>query len=176
MPFDSEDQDCAKSEHHCDASSTSFLPIGTEPIPEFVPARSPGQELLEILQAPPQKQSAPPPGLSDTGCISGGTGGTPGMWDFGSFGDSSDWQLQPENVASDQSTSLSKGQVEDDVGLRLEAMVEELAGVHSFELLEDAFVKVDAARAALSKVVSAESNLQLTAPAFVPGQIWPGSQ
>jgi len=72
-------------------------------------------------------------------------------------------------------SSNSRSIVEDDVGQRLEAMVEELAGVDSFALLEDAFSKVDAAREALSKVVG-DSNLRHSAPAFVPGQMWTGSQ
>lgn len=66
---------------------------------------------------------------------------------------------------------------EDEVDLDMEAMVEELAGVNSFTLLEDAFSKVDAARDALSKAVaSVPSDLRLSAPSFVPGQMWTGAQ
>jgi len=64
---------------------------------------------------------------------------------------------------------------EEDVGSWLEAMVEDLAGVDSFTLLEDAYSKVDAAREALSKVLS-DSGLRHSAPAFIPGQMWPGQQ
>ncbi|CAE8688218.1 unnamed protein product, partial [Polarella glacialis] len=68
----------------------------------------------------------------------------------------------------------------DEVDMRLEAMVEDLAGVNSFtfghhqHLVEDAFTKVDAARTALSKVLT-ETTLRHSAPTFTPGQLWPGS-
>jgi len=109
---------------------------------------TPGQELLALLRAPQ---------FSDTGCISGGTGGTPG-WN------AETWTSEVAPAMSTMQTQQKSA--EDDVELRLEAMVEELAGVHSFELLEDAFCKVDAAREALSKV----------APVFIPGQPWTGCQ
>lgn len=66
---------------------------------------------------------------------------------------------------------------DEDVDFRLEAMVEDLAGVNSFSLLEDAFVKLDAAREALSKMLTTESTgLRKNAPTFVPGQAWTGEQ
>mmetsp|Transcript_7860 Transcript_7860/g.22490 ORF Transcript_7860/g.22490 Transcript_7860/m.22490 type:complete len:974 (-) Transcript_7860:54-2975(-) len=68
------------------------------------------------------------------------------------------------------------GHAEDDVDSRLEAMVEDLAG---FSLVEDALSKVDAAREALSKVLhesARHSELRLSAPSFVPGQMWTGQQ
>lgn len=62
---------------------------------------------------------------------------------------------------------------------QMEAMVEDLAGVDSFSLLEDAFTKVDAAHQALSQLMNmnpADSGLRQNAPAFVPGEVWTGSQ
>mmetsp|Transcript_32015 Transcript_32015/g.51495 ORF Transcript_32015/g.51495 Transcript_32015/m.51495 type:complete len:101 (-) Transcript_32015:66-368(-) len=93
------------------------------------------------------------------GCFSGGTGGTPGLSD----------DLEVRREAQNDNAWL-----EDDVAKRLEAMVEDLAEP-SFDFLEDAFSKVDAAREALLAVV-AEPGLRLhhTAPAFIPGQMWPG--
>lgn len=58
----------------------------------------------------------------------------------------------------------------------LEAMVDDLTGVSSHSLMEDALVKVDAAREALSKAIKWDSDLRLSAPSFVPGQLWTGSQ
>lgn len=83
-------------------------------------------------------------------------------------------QPQPKGAPS-QSGTPSKQPVGDEVGQRLERMVEELAGVHSFELLEDAFSRV-AAREALSRGVASDSGLRHSAPAFVPGQMWTGQQ
>lgn len=105
---------------------------------------------------------SPPPRLwssnYDMGCFSGGTGGTPGL---------SDLEVRRE--------AQCDSALEDDVAKRLEAMVEDLAGP-GFDFLEDAFSKVDAAREALLAVV-AEPGLRLhhTAPAFIPGQMWPGT-
>jgi len=88
-------------------------------------------------------------------------------------------QQQAQPRAAQTWAPPARQPVDDEVGKRLEEMVEELAGVHSFEhsveLLEDAFSKVDAAREALSRVVT-NSGLRHSAPAFVPGQMWTGQQ
>merc|ERR1719433_1299823 len=99
----------------------------------------------------------------------------------------------PQIVSQLQPGTPDNQPVDDEVGLRLE----ELAGVHSFEMagasstdghrpraeefagvhadLLDAFEKVDAAREALSRVVT-DSGMRHSAPAFVPGQLCPGQQ
>eukprot|EP00931_Biecheleriopsis_adriatica_P056856 TRINITY_DN33722_c0_g1_i1.p1 TRINITY_DN33722_c0_g1~~TRINITY_DN33722_c0_g1_i1.p1 ORF type:complete len:652 (+),score=153.02 TRINITY_DN33722_c0_g1_i1:33-1958(+) len=171
------------------ATEVAVLPMPSEPPPaapqQLPQPHSPGRELLELLRQPPAKPAAESmerhevapasfcaAPFDDRGCISGGTGGTPGSWHF------SQWHvqpLQPCDLVEEAAQLPQKSSVEDDVGLRLEAMVEELAGANSFELLEDAFSKVDAAREALCRVVS-DSGLHHSAPAFTPGQMWPGSQ
>lgn len=69
---------------------------------------------------------------------------------------------------------------EDDVDSRLEAMVEDLAGVESFTLVEDSASKAETPSGAPTKasVDSAmrHSDLRLSAPTFVPGQMWTGQQ
>jgi len=144
------------------------------PPPDMPPPPCPaGQEILRWLQQPPKGETEMPV-VADMGCFSGGTGGTPG-WNGGII-QSCD---QEETICDSQppwkSECPGRFTAEDDVGKRLEAMVEELAGPSSFELLEDAFSKVDAAREALSKVVS-EPGLHHGAPVFIPGQLWPGSR
>ncbi|CAE7221746.1 Scn10a [Symbiodinium sp. CCMP2456] len=124
------------------------------PPPDMPPPPCPaGQEILRWLQQPPKGETAVPV-VADMGCFSGGTGGTPG-WDGGMI-----QSCDKEETIYDQlpwkSECPGRFPAEDDVGKRLEAMVEELAGPSSFELLEDAFSKVDAARARLDASLQKE--------------------
>eukprot|EP00930_Biecheleria_cincta_P039625 TRINITY_DN27221_c0_g2_i1.p1 TRINITY_DN27221_c0_g2~~TRINITY_DN27221_c0_g2_i1.p1 ORF type:complete len:782 (+),score=174.18 TRINITY_DN27221_c0_g2_i1:60-2405(+) len=104
-------------------------------------------------------QDPPLPGLASLGTFCN--------WGMGGTGDTAD-------------VDMDMGVAEDEVDLRLEAMVEDLAGAESFtwrdrrQLVEDAFTKVDAARTALSKVLTC-GQLRHSAKAFVPGQMWMGS-
>jgi len=126
----------------------------------------------------------------DSGWNTGGTGGTV---DFGWNSEvvirmmakqaqmmaavqSAAAQQRDEASAVGTASEVLAQPADDEVGQRLEEMVEELAGVHSLELLEDAFSKVDAAREALSQVIHDSSGLRHSAPAFVPGQMWTGRQ
>lgn len=128
-------------------------------------------------------------GPDSSECSNGGTGGTA---DFFGWNSASVIQMlaqqakhpNKESVSSWTEAACSEAKpgaighspAEDDVDSRLEAMVEDLAGVNSFTLLEDAFSKVDAARTALSKVLSTESGLRTAAPTFTPGEMWTGRQ
>lgn len=86
-------------------------------------------------------------------------------------------KLEAAHLESSSTTppGATRQLAEEDVGSWLEAMVEDLAGVDSFTLLEDAYSKVDAAREALSRVLT-DSGLRHSAPTFIPGQLWPGQQ
>jgi len=144
------------------------MPSARLPPPDVPPPPCPGHLEPKPFEFTPlllPTRTFPP---SDMGCLSGGTGGTPGLCDP---------EVALMNQAPLETESKSDSPwAEDDVARRLEAMVEELAGPRSFELLEDAFSKVDAAREALSKVVEPGLRLHHTAPAFIPGQMWPGVQ
>lgn len=151
-----------------EVTPTEEMPSARLPPPDVPPPPCPGHLEAKPLEFTPlvlPTRTFPP---SDMGCLSGGTGGTPGLCD-------PEVALMNEAPLETESKSDSPW-VEDDVARRLEAMVEELAGPSSFELLEDAFSKVDAAREALSKVVEPGLRLHHTAPAFIPGQMWPGVQ
>lgn len=156
----------------CEAQDEDSEPRRPPP-PDMPPPPCPaGQEILRWLQQPPKGETAVPV-VADMGCFSGGTGGTPG-WDGGMIQSCDTEEAIYDYQPPWKSECSGRFTAEDDVGKRLEAMVEELAGPSSFELLEDAFSKVDAAREALSKVVS-EPGLHHAAPVFIPGQLWPGS-
>jgi len=151
-----------------EVTPTEEMPSTRLPPPDVPPPPCPGHLEPKPFEFTPlllPTRTFPP---SDMGCLSGGTGGTPGLCDP---------EVALMNQAPLETESKSDSPwVEDDVARRLEAMVEELAGTRSFELLEDAFSKVDAAREALSKVVEPGLRLHHTAPAFIPGQMWPGVQ
>lgn len=151
-----------------EVTPTEEMPSARLPPPDVPPPPCPGHLEPKPFEFTPlllPTRTFPP---SDMGCLSGGTGGTPGLCDP---------EVALMNQAPLETESKSDSPwVEDDVARRLEAMVEELAGTRSFELLEDAFSKVDAAREALSKVVEPGLRLHHTAPAFIPGQMWPGVQ
>jgi len=136
------------------------------------------------------------------------TGGTGGTVDLLMNSETVIQMMQAKSQATGRSSAgrPAGGQEEDlveDMGERIEAMVEELAGVDSFDmqedvddprvgkdggsgrgvssisLLEDALSKVEDARDALSRAVDearVDSDLRTSAPAFVPGQLWTGSQ
>ncbi|CAK8998799.1 unnamed protein product [Durusdinium trenchii] len=135
-----------------EVEETGHADVHARPAPPAVPPPPPPGELCT------SSPRSPPP--VDMGCLSGGTGGTPLAWE----------REEAPKVALCQAETKEPDTWRcdaplDDVGKRLEAMVEELAGPSSFELLEDAFSKVDAAREALSRVVI-EPGLRLhhTAP------------
>eukprot|EP00913_Durusdinium_trenchii_P025302 g23753.t1 len=112
---------------------TGHADVHARPAPPAVPPPPPPGELCT------SSPRSPPP--VDMGCLSGGTGGTPLAWE----------REEAPKVALCQAETKEPDTWRcdaplDDVGKRLEAMVEELAGPSSFELLEDAFSKVDAAR------------------------------
>jgi len=141
--------------------------------------------------------------LEDNGTLSGGTGGTV---DLGHGGEKV-IEMIGQQVGAEMPIKRAD-EDEFDFDLGLEDMVEELAGVNSFsggsalqdppiqeppappglsspptattsqELLEEAWLKMEGARDALSKVIesNADSDLRVSAPAFVPGQMWTGSQ
>jgi len=119
--------------------------------------------------------------LEDNGTLSGGTGGTV---DLGHGGEKV-IEMIGQQVGAEMPIKRAD-EDEFDFDLGLEDMVEELAGLDSFEfdeqpapsqeLLEDAWNKMEDAREALSKVMDSNSDLRVSAPAFVPGQMWTGSQ
>jgi hypothetical protein len=141
--------------------------------------------------------------LEDNGTLSGGTGGTV---DLGHGGEKViemiGQQAQKGQQVGAEMPIKRADEDEFDFDLGLEDMVEELAGVNSYpdpptqeppappglsspptattsqELLEEAWLKMEGARDALSKVIesNADSDLRVSAPAFVPGEIWTGSQ
>jgi hypothetical protein len=136
-----------------------------------------------MLSAPHMQEL---PGLASMGIFSGwSTGGTGGTADFGRNMEAMFQMVAEQGFPAyydpvegydsheqDDKINTESG-FEDDVDLRLEAMVEDLAGADHKHLIEDAFTKVDAARAALSKVLT--TSLRHSAPSFVPGQMWMGA-
>eukprot|EP00441_Pelagodinium_beii_P034351 CAMPEP_0197628994 /NCGR_PEP_ID=MMETSP1338-20131121/7045_1 /TAXON_ID=43686 ORGANISM="Pelagodinium beii, Strain RCC1491" /NCGR_SAMPLE_ID=MMETSP1338 /ASSEMBLY_ACC=CAM_ASM_000754 /LENGTH=663 /DNA_ID=CAMNT_0043200001 /DNA_START=151 /DNA_END=2142 /DNA_ORIENTATION=- len=139
------------------------------PVPSMLPPRP---------MRHPSEQAAPVPGLASLGTFCGwSTGGTGGTADIDySMIPAQDYvfyQMYDEDTY--HATTWKSGQ-EDEVDLQMEAMVEDLAGKdgvlqHHQHLVEDAITKVDAARTALSKVLT-ESGMRRSAPSFVPGQMW----
>lgn len=100
----------------------------------------------------------------------------PGLAGLGTF---CNWGMGGTGDTADVDMDMGAAEDEED-HLGLEAMVEDLAGAESFtwrhrrQLVEDAFTKVDAARTALSKVLTC-GQLRDSAKEFVPGQMWVGS-
>eukprot|EP00929_Paragymnodinium_shiwhaense_P015653 TRINITY_DN12374_c0_g2_i1.p1 TRINITY_DN12374_c0_g2~~TRINITY_DN12374_c0_g2_i1.p1 ORF type:complete len:379 (+),score=106.22 TRINITY_DN12374_c0_g2_i1:34-1170(+) len=103
--------------------------------------------------------------------ITGGTGTTVGFgWSALRCGDSA-----AEEVEADL-----PGRLEDEeVGQRMEKMVEDLVGINSFSLLEDADLAGHSAREASFEVVgdncaaaSTDSGFRTAAPVFTPGIMW----
>lgn len=103
----------------------------------------------------------------------------PGLAGLGTF---CNWGMGGTGDTADVDMDMSPG--EDEVDLQMEAMVEDLAGAESFtwrnrrQLVEDAFTKVDAARTALSKVLTCggSNELSASAPDFVPGSLSASAQ